>query len=98
MTKPRHQHDFSNESLDDETDNLLTSDDTPDEIVAQQIINQFVAEDLLPQALTDETWIYLTEGTSRPEDWRLLAEKAVAYQHSDRAAAQLDPPQEPNDE
>lgn len=54
-----------------------TGFDTPDEIVAKQIIARFVETGLLPPRYADQARVQLATGKMRVEDWRLLAEKAL---------------------
>lgn len=52
----------------------------PDAIVARRIIQLFQHGKLLPHELAISLSDQLAEGTMKEEDWRLLAEKALALE------------------
>lgn len=56
----------------------LTNNKTPDEAVADKIITRFVEAGLISNQDKKRTREQLTNGRLKTEDWRLLAEKALA--------------------
>jgi len=54
-----------------------SSYNTPNEIVTRKIVVRFVETGLLPEIYADSLQELLISGTSKPEDWRLLAEKTL---------------------
>lgn len=50
---------------------------TPEESLANNIVNKLITQGLLPESLAEETFYGLSEGRLRESDWRLLAEKAL---------------------
>ena len=59
---------------------------TPDRTVAERIVERFVEAGVLPAQLGDEVITKLASGTLRAEDWRKLAETAIALDEMEDAA------------
>jgi hypothetical protein len=59
---------------------------TPDQMVAAKIVERFVDTGLLPANQAKKLEVQLAEGRLREEEWRLIAENAIAKSirsHSD---------------
>ena len=54
---------------------------TPSELLAQKIVARYVELGLLPEAYSSEAQRLLISGVSKPEDWQLLAEKALELEN-----------------
>ena len=54
-----------------------TSHQTPNEIVADKIMNRLINADLISEQDCQRTRKQLAAGSLKPEDWQLLAEKAL---------------------
>lgn len=59
---------------------------TPDRMVAARIVARFIEAGILPEQLRDETIAKLAAGRLRAEDWRKLAETAIAIDEMEDVA------------
>lgn len=56
---------------------------TPSELLIQKVIVRFLDKSLLPKADAAQLEELLTGGDSKPEDWRLLVEKALELENKE---------------
>ncbi len=56
---------------------------TPSQLLVQQIVTRFLRASLLPKADTTHLKELLTDGDTKPEDWRLLVEKALELENKE---------------
>lgn len=54
---------------------------TPSELLAQKIVARFIESGILPEAYSEDAQTLLSGGISNPEDWQLLAEKALELEN-----------------
>jgi hypothetical protein len=50
------------------------------ELLAKKIVTRLVKDGLLPEMYASEAQLLLSQGAPNPEDWQLLAEKAIEFE------------------